>query len=73
MKMSYEEFNRQKDSCKKVLDDIKRDIVIEKSNLSNLKRNSNDYHRKIRHLEKKINKLESCQQVEESSKNLEIF
>ena len=73
MEMSYEEFNRQRDSCKKVLDDIKRDIGIEKNNLSNLKRDSNDYRRKIRHLEKKINKLESCQQAEETSKNLENF
>ena len=70
---AYEEFNRQRDASKKVLDDIRRDIEIEKSLLGDLRRESNNYRRKIRHLEKKINDLEKCQPAEENSKKSENF
>ena len=71
MELKYEEFNRQRDSCKKVLDDIKRDVAIERSTLISLRRESNEYRRKIRHLEKKIINLGKCQPAKGNSKDLE--
>ena len=37
MELKFEKFNRERDACKKVLDDIRKDIAIERSILRDIR------------------------------------
>ena len=67
MELKHEEFNRQRDASKKVLDDIRRDIDMERCLLRELKGESNEYRRRIRYFEKELSNLDKWLPTEESS------
>ena len=56
-------------AIKKILENIKREIDIEKSKLIDLKKEPNFYRRRIRHLEKKIADYQKCVPAEENCEN----
>ena len=60
-------------AIKKILENIKREIDIEKSKLIDLKKEPNFYRRRIRHLEKKLQIIKNVYLPKRTAKTKKIF